>query len=197
MTDTATVRAGRPRDPALDVAILAATLAVLTRDGYGGLSIDGVAAEAGVSKATIYRRWASKKDLILAAAEYLSQTVPVPDTGDVRDDLEAIVVELARVFGRPTTVRFVAALVAGMADDPELATALRDGFLAVRRDAARTVLERARDRGQITDDVDLEVAVDLLAAPLYYRLLITGQPIDRRFALRIVDAVVSWVGPGR
>jgi AcrR family transcriptional regulator len=163
----------------------------LARDGYGGLSVDGVAVQAGVSKASIYRRWASKRDLVVAAARDLSRTVPVPDTGDVRDDLAAIVGELARVFAAPGTVGLVAALVSGMAADRELATAFRDGFLSVRRDATRTVLERARERGEISPDLDLDVVIDLLAAPLYYRLLITGDPIDDRFASNLVDAVVA------
>lgn len=183
---------GRPRDPAIDVAVLNATLAVLSRDGYGGFSVDAIAAEAGVSKPTIYRRWPSKKALILAAAEQLSHTIPVPESGDLRSDLEAIVVGLANTFGAPATDRLVAALVAGMAQDPELATAVRTGFLGVRRDAARVVLERASARGEIESGVDLDLAIDLLASPLYYRLLVTGDTIDRTFATQVVDVVISW-----
>lgn len=192
---TTTRRAGRPRDPGIDVAILTATIAVLSRDGYGGLSVDRIAAAAGVSKATIYRRWESKKDLVVAAAEHLSQAVPVPDTGDIRHDLQMIVAELAHVFAQPRTRGLVAALVSGMADDAELADAVRTGFLLVRRDATRAVLERARARGEIKADVDLAIAIDLLAAPLYYRLLITGQAIDPRFAMHVVEAVVAWIRP--
>lgn len=186
---------GRPRDPAVGDAILSATLDVLTRDGYGRLSVDGIAAQAGVSKATIYRRWASRQELIVAAAQHLSATVPVPDTGDIHADLTAIVDELVRLFGAPNTDRLVAALVCGMADDPQLATAFRDGFLSVRRDATRTVLERARDRGEIAEDLDVDTAIDLLASPLYYRLLITGGSIDEGFARQIVDAVLAWIRP--
>jgi AcrR family transcriptional regulator len=190
---TTTRRAGRPRDPGIDDAILTATIRLLSSEGYGGLSVDGIAAAAGVSKAAIYRRWPSKNAVIVAAAEHLSQTVPVPDNGDLRADLEAIVTELVHVFAQPTTVRLVAALVAGMADDSEFARALRTGFLRVRRDATRVVLERAGAHGEINLEIDHRFAIDLLAAPLYYRLLITADPIDDRFAKQIVDAAMAWI----
>lgn len=191
----ATVRGpGRPRDPAADDAILTATLTVLAEDGYGGLSMDRIAEVAGVSKATIYRRWSSRQEVIVAAGEHLSQEAPIPDTGDLRHDLKELVEGLVEVFSRPVTGRLVAALVAGMADDEHLAAAVRSGFLAARRGAARSVLEQATVRGETRGDVDLDVAIDLLVAPFYHRLLITGQPIDSMFAQQIVDAVLAWIG---
>lgn len=192
---TATVRRpGRPRDPAADEAILTATLTVLAEDGYGGLSMDRIADVAGVSKATIYRRWSSRQEVIVAAAEHLSQDAPIPDTGDLRHDLKELVEGLAGVFSRPATGRLVASLVAGMADDEHLAAAVRSGFLATRRRAARAVIEQAAARGEIRSDVDVDVAIDLLVAPFYHRLLITGQPIDSMFAQQIVEAVLAWIG---
>jgi AcrR family transcriptional regulator len=188
-------RPGRPRDPATDEAILTATLAVLTEDGYGGLSMDRIAEVAGVSKATIYRRWSSRQEVIVAAGEHLSRDAPIPDTGNLRHDLQELVDGLVEVFVRPATHRLVAALVAGMADDEDLATAVRDGFLGARRHAARTVLEQAASRGEIRDNVDLDAAIDLLAAPFYHRLLVTGQTIDDRYGRQVVDAVLAWIRP--
>lgn len=188
---------GRPRDPAAGEAILRATLSLLAEDGYDGLSIDGIADRAGVGKATIYRRWASKEEVVAAAARHLSEQVPVPDTGELRGDLMAIADGLTTVFADPATARLVGALVARMPHDPALASGLREGFLAARRRAARVVLQGAQDRGEIAAEGDLEVAVDLLAAPFYYRMLISGAPIDRAFARRVVDAVLAWLAAPR
>jgi AcrR family transcriptional regulator len=197
MTPSATRARGRPRDPAAGHAILAATIMGLAEDGYAGLTMDGIAERAGVSKATIYRRWPSKEAVVLAAAEHLSAAVPVPDTGTLRGDLDAIAVGLAAVFGSPTTPRLVGALVSEMVREPDLAHALRDGFLAARRSAARAALERARERGEVPAEVDLEVPVDLLAAPFYYRALITGDPVDDGYAATVVDAVLAWLDSQR
>lgn len=185
------LRPGRPRDAAAAGAILAATLALLAEQGYSGLSMDAVASRAGVSKATIYRRWASKQEVVLAAAEALSQAVPVPDTGSVRGDLEAIADGLVAAFNVPDSARLVGSLLAEATRDPALASALRSGFLAVRRGAARAALARGVERREIHADTDLEFAVDQLAAPFYYRLLVTGDPIDPEFARAVVDAVLE------
>jgi AcrR family transcriptional regulator len=197
MTPSATRARGRPRDPAAGHAILAATIMGLAEDGYAGLTMDGIAERAGVSKATIYRRWPSKEAVVLAAAEHLSAAVPVPDTGTLRGDLDAIAAGLAAVFGSPTTPRLVGALVSEMVREPDLAHALRDGFLAARRSAARAALERAQERGEVPAEVDLEVPVDLLAAPFYYRALITGDPVDDGYAATVVDAVLAWLDSQR
>jgi hypothetical protein len=99
------------------------------------------------------------------------------------------------VGGAPATCRRVAALVAPMAHEPGLADALRSGFLAARRGAARAALERAQAREEVRPDVDIEVAVDLLAAPFYYRVLVTGIEVDDDFAADVVEAVVRFVSP--
>lgn len=123
----------------------------------------------------------------------LSSEVPAPDTGDLEADLRAIAEGLVAVFSQPATARLVAALVARMPHDPVLAENLREGFLAARREAARVVLQRARDLGEIQASVDVEVAVDLFGAPFYYRMLVTGTPIDRRFGDQVVRAVLAAV----
>ena len=187
--------AGRPRNPDADEAILTATLDLLAAHGYAGISTDRIAAAAGVSKATIYRRWASKDDLLVAAAQSLAREVPAPDTGSLRDDLAHIAQGLATVFAHPRTARLIAALAERMLHDERLATALRSGFLAERRDAARVALERARTRGEVRSDVDPELAVDLLAAPFYYRVLITGEAVDDALAEQVVEVVLTWVRP--
>lgn len=186
---------GRPRDPAVAEAVLAATLSLLAEHGYAGLTMDALASEAGVSKASIYRRWSSKDDVVLAAVEQLSQVVPTPDTGTLRGDLTAIAEGLAAVFSAPRSSRLIGTLIARMGRDAQLATALRGGFLAARRGAARTALERARDRGEARPDADLEFAVDLLAAPFYYRTLVTGTTVDEELAADVVETVLRTVAP--
>lgn len=185
---------GRPREPSADPAILTATLTTLAQHGYAGLTMDRIAEQAGVSKATIYRRWPSKRAVVLAAAHQLSEQVPAPDTGSLHGDLLAIAEGLATVFGSTGTPRLVGALVAQMAREPDLAAALRTGFLAARRSAARAALDRARARGEVRPEVDLDAAVDLLAAPFYYRALITGEAIDQAYAATVVGAVTTWLG---
>lgn len=188
---------GRPRSSTADHAILDATLGLLAEGGYEGLTTDAIAARAGVSKATIYRRWSSKDEVVLAAASTLSTSIPTPDTGTLRGDLEALALALASVFSEASTARLVSSLVEQLAHKPQLATALREGFLRTRRDVARIAMQRAQARGEIGDAHDLEVAVDLLAAPFYYRMLITGAPIDVAFAHQLVDACVTWLTAGR
>lgn len=183
---------GRPRDPAADRAILQATLELVAQEGEAGLAVERVATRAGVSKATIYRRWSSMDEVLLAAVEGLAEAIDAPDTGDLRHDLSAIADSLTHLFAAPDVARLVATLAAQMASRPELARAVREGFLAGRRRAAADALAREQQRGGLRDGVDLEVAVDLLAAPFYYRLLLTGDPIDERFAGRVVDAVLAY-----
>lgn len=186
---------GRPRDPAADTAILEATLTLLAEHGYTGLTTDAIAATAGVSKATIYRRWSSKQQVVLAAVGSLANRVPAPDTGDLRRDLTAIADGLAAVFSAPATGRLVGALVERLLHDEEMAAALRGGFLTERRAAARTAMVRGRQRGQVRDDADLDTAIDLLAAPFYYRVLITGEPIDAKLAEGVVDVTLAYLRP--
>jgi AcrR family transcriptional regulator len=166
----------------------------MAQEGETGLAVERVAARAGVSKATIYRRWSSMDEVLLAAVEGLAEAIDTPDTGDLRRDLLAIADSLTGLFAGPHVARLVATLAAQMASRPELARAVRDGFLAGRRRAAADALAREQRRGGLRDGVDLEVAVDLLAAPFYYRLLMTGDPIDGSFAERVVDAVLAYAG---
>jgi AcrR family transcriptional regulator len=184
---------GRPRDPAVDAAVLDATLTQLADHGDAGLTTDAIAAAAGVGKASIYRRWASKDELVLAAVASLAGRVPSPDTGSLQGDLTSIAAGLVEVFSEPRTGRLVGALIGRLVADDELARRLRGGFLTERRAAARSAMERGRERGEVRDDVDLGVAVDLLAAPFYYRLLVTGQPVDDALARDVVAATLTWL----
>lgn len=188
---------GRPRSREADVAIHAATLALLTERGFDGASTDAIAARAGVSKATIYRRWPTKDDLVLAAVDSLAEDLDVPDTGDLQGDLLELVEGLAAVFADERLTRLIATVVDQMARKPSFAVAMREGFLAARRQAARAVLDRARLRGQlVASDDDLDLAVDVLGAVFYYRVLITGERVDDGVGTQIVAVVLAWLAAG-
>lgn len=184
---------GRPRSERAHQAILDGTLDLLGEVGWSGLTVEGVAGRAGVGKATIYRRWDRLEEVLAAALEGLVSEIRIPDTGRLRDDLLALMrraVELYR--GHPG--RIMPGLVSAMAEHPEVATAVREGFLAGRRGALKTVLERGIERGELRPDADLELALDILGGPLFYRLLVTGGPLDERLAEGTVDVILRGMG---
>jgi AcrR family transcriptional regulator len=184
---------GRPRSDAATEAIIGSALSLLEEVGYEGLTIDAVAARAGASKATIYRRWRTKDEVVLSAIETLAAPVPAPDTASLEGDLKGLADGLVAAFGQDGVARLIGTVVDQMARKPEFATAIREGFLRNRRGAARTVLERARERGEIPPDRDLGFVIDLLAAPFYYRLLLTGGPVDEGLGKEVVGAVLAWL----
>jgi AcrR family transcriptional regulator len=180
---------GRPRDPRADRAILGATLELMAEGGIASLRVDDVAARAGVGKATIYRRFATKDELITAAVAGLVSDVSVPETGSTYGDLDALMRGAVRLYTGPLAPRLMPDLVSEMARNTALAEAVRRGFLARRRDALRSVLVQGVERGDLRSDLDYELTLDILLGPLFYRLLVTGERIDRR----LVDSVVAFV----
>jgi len=186
---------GRPREARADRAILDATLALMADRGVDDLRVDDVAERAGVGKATIYRRFRSKDELVTAAVAALVGEIAVPDTGSTDADLLTLMREAVKVFAGTTAARAMPSLVAAMHRDPELARAIREGFLAGRRAALAEVLKRAIERGDLRHDLELELALDVLAGPLFYRLLVTGGPIDDALARGVVDLVLRGFAP--
>ena len=157
LADEPTVRGpGRPRDASRDRAILAAALQILQEEGYRGLTIDGVAARAGVGRPTIYRRWPSKPALVVAAlVEAAELALPVRDTGSLRGDLIAVQRRQVALMNSPESRRVTAGLVADLAADPELAERYVSQYLAPRRALVWQVLQRGIDRGELDPDADL------------------------------------------
>jgi AcrR family transcriptional regulator len=192
MTDTAPTSrpTGRPRDERADRAILAAALELMARDGVREVRIDDVAERAGVGKATIYRRYRSKDELVGAVVAGLVSEIAVPDTGSTRADLSALMRAAVEVYRGSAEAGVMPGLVDAMSRDPELARTVREGFLARRRAALRRVLERGVERGDLRADLDFELALDTLGGPLFYRLLITGGPIDDGLAEGVVDLIM-------
>jgi AcrR family transcriptional regulator len=190
---------GRPRSEKARQAILASAMEILLEQGLTAMSMDDVASRAEVSKATIYRWWPSKERLALdaLAAEWAS-SAPTDngDTGTLRGDLLARLRPWVRQLNRKPYARVAAGLVAAAQTDPEFADLYRHNFVQPRRDATRDVLVRARDRGEIAADTDLEVALDLLYGPIYHRLLHGHAPLTERFAQHVIDAVIPGMSPG-
>ena len=186
---------GRPREQRADRAILAAALELMAEHGVRDLRMEDVAERAGVGKATIYRRHRSKDELVTAALAALVSEITVPNTGSTRDDLLALMRAAVEVYGGSVEAGVMPSLVDAMSRDAELARSVRAGFLAGRRTAVRAVLERGVERGDLRADLDLELALDVLAGPLFYRLLVTGGPIDGRLAEGVVELILSGFAP--
>jgi AcrR family transcriptional regulator len=180
---------GRPRDAAIDARVLEATLEILRREGYARLTIDHVAAEAGVARPTVYRRWPSKAHLLLdAVASALGGLRPGVSTGHAEHDLTAGVTTLSRAF-EGVLGETLPALVAELSTSPELASAFVDVVLAPRRASMAQVLRDGIERGEVRPDIDVEVVLDLLAGPLYYRAIFRHAKPSRAAARAIVETV--------
>ena len=182
--------AGRPRRPDLDDAILDATIELLERDGYRDLRVEDVAGRVAVAKSTVYRRWPSKPDLVVAAVDrlYLDR-VQVPDSGDLRTDLNALLDNsYDLIIAGPGKV--FADLIRESGRTPELVD-LITATMQARRRFYTQVLNRAIARGEIPPEVDVELAIDLLWGPLWMRLLVTRRPITREALRETVDTVVQ------
>lgn len=190
----ASPRRGRPRSEQADRAILQAAAELLAERGLGGMSIEEVAARAGVGKTTIYRRWTSRGTLALDAflTEFQGQQ-PLPDTGSLRGDLLAALRAWIRSVTRTSAGPILAGLIAEAQRDPELAVAWRERVVGRLRDQHKIMLDRAVERGEISARTDYEVVLDLVFGAAYHRLLHGHQPLTDKFANRVVDIVVAGI----
>jgi AcrR family transcriptional regulator len=186
---------GRPREERADRAIKAAALDLMRERGVQELRMDDVARRAGVGKATIYRRYASKDALVADAVSGLVSEIAIPDTGSTEDDLLALMRDAVKVYAGSVAAGIMPSLVAAMRRDPELTRTVREGFLTTRRAALTEVLQRGVVRGDLRAGLDVELALDVLGGPLFYRLLITGGPIDDRLAEGVVNLILRGFAP--
>jgi AcrR family transcriptional regulator len=189
-------RGGRQRSSETEQVILQVTRELLVECGVQGLTIEKVAARAGVAKTTIYRRWRDKDELALAVVlDMVEQVVKLPELGDTRAELLAFVNAAVEVLGSTLMGRVMQGLVSDLATDPELAQAFRDRVVSVRDGEVERLVERGIARGDLRPDTDPETAHELLIGPVYYRLLLSGRPLNRAFAKRNVDAVLRAFAP--
>jgi AcrR family transcriptional regulator len=196
---SAVAHRGRHPSPETEEAILEATREILAKEGVQGLTIEGVAARSGVAKTTIYRRWRSKHDLALAVliAMVDQQVQSSHDLGDTRAELVAFVNRAIKILNSTLMGRVMQGLVSDLAADPELAKAFRERVVTRRVDELTRILERAIERGSIRRDADIEIANELLFGPVYYRLFLSGKPLNKDFAERAVDAFMAYARTAR
>lgn len=185
-------RAVRRRNVKSHHAILDATLELVHEIGYDRLSIEGIAARAGVGKSTVYRWWNSKAELVVEALAEVLTAQPVPDSGDTRRDLTGIVEQTITLYSQDTGARgIIAGLVSDMTHNADLAATLREQFIEPRRAGNRAAVTRAIDRGDLPGDTDIELLIDRLVAPIAYRALITGAPLGPGIATELVSHVLG------
>ncbi|MCW2575853.1 MAG: Transcriptional regulator, TetR family [Modestobacter sp.] len=183
-------RGGRPRDPSRDGAIRAAILQVLAESGYTGLTMDAVAAAAGVGKATIYRRWRTKSDLVADAIAELSQmSIEAPDTGSLEGDLRELLRWLVGALNGPLGASTLA-LLSALPHEPGLRAAFRNGPLGVWRATFRQVWQQAEARGEVHQPVAGTAVSSTASAPILQRWLFSGEPVPESFADEVLADVV-------
>lgn len=186
-------RRGRPRDPARQQSILEATLELLLEVGYPRLSIEGVAARAGVGKGTIYRWWPTKGELVLeAAADHIAIGV-VGDTGDTRRDLLVAAQQLIRTFSGPVAGIVIFAAIANLDDDPGMALTFREKSVYPWRHSAADAIQRGIDRGDLPSDTDVQFILDVIVGTIFQRTLTMASPMVAGLDIAIVDLIL----PGR
>ncbi|HDR9881363.1 TPA: TetR/AcrR family transcriptional regulator [Burkholderia cenocepacia] len=170
-------------------AISRAVFREIARVGYASMTMDAVARRAGVGKAAIYRRWPSKQAMVV---NLLSQVglllADVPDTGSLDGDVMAFLVQAHALLRRPLVRNVLRELYAEMDRSPALATVIRRDYQEGRRERVKKLLQRGIDRGELKRSLDKELALDLLAAPLYWRIVVTRNPVDADY-LRALTAL--------
>ena len=184
---------GRPRSEKARQAILKAAAKLLDEGGMGRVTMEAVAQRAGVGKPTIYRSWPNAQALAMAAL----MAQPAPDTGvkktgsalaDLRRQLRKVVDTFSTTRGRQ-----VSRMMAAAEQDSEIAKVFRNQVILKSREEGRVLLVRAREAGDIRADVDIDVVLDAIYGPLFYRLLIGHAPLDHAFADRVLDLVIAGI----
>lgn len=172
-------------------AIVAATFTELAETGYARMSMDAVARRAGVGKAALYRRWKSKKAMLadLIGHAVRSGLPPTPDTGALHTDLREMFGNFRAQLSNPLVARIGPGLFDEASRDDTLGVALHDQVAKPRRAAALTVLRAAIDRGELPADLDVELGMDLLIAPLAFRLLIMRGPVDDAYLETLTNSI--------
>jgi AcrR family transcriptional regulator len=186
---------GRPRSEHAHLAILRSTLKLLGENGFSDLTIEAVAAHAGVGKATVYRWWPNKAALIADAfASSTSRKLHFPDTGSVYTDMSQQMRQLVKIF-RSRHGRIVSAMLGGGQSDRDLIAAFRDRFLWPRRREAYATLRRGIQRGDVRKNVDLDLLLDSLYGPIYMRFLIRHDKLTPHFVDRLCKLVLAGARP--
>ncbi len=184
----------RRRNQRSHQAILTAAVELLQEKGYGDICIEAIANRAGVGKQTIYRWWSSKAAVIMEAySARATQNIPTPDTGSVKQDLCQILLQLFAILTTKTTREAVTGLIAEAQKDATFASSFREQFIECRRAATRTILERGIARGELRPDLNLELVIDAIYGPIWYRLLLKHATLDDAFAEELVNFLIVGI----
>jgi AcrR family transcriptional regulator len=169
--------------------VLAAAFEELAANGFDGATVAGVAKRSGVHETTVYRRWVTRENLLVAALlERSADVIPTPDTGSTRRDLLAIVRDIIAYVRSP---QGGAVLRAATLPVDDTYAVLREGFWARRLDALSPVVARGIERGDLRADIDARLLLEMLVAPIHGRLLLTGEPVDDDLAERLVEVALN------
>jgi len=188
-TDTTTARPGRRRDPEVDEAILDATLALFAEGGYRGITIEGVAARAGVGKASVYRRYPTREALVVDAMRVrLCLIHDLTDTGDLRADLLAMTTPLIERLGGPQGPTLIAFMCERIRE-PELAEEWQRSVVGRKREHVRALVRGAVGRGELPADTDVDLVAELPSAVIWHHAL-NGLTVDAALGERIVDDIL-------
>jgi AcrR family transcriptional regulator len=182
---------GRPRSELREQAILDAALDLVMEVGYDGLSMDALAERARASKATIYRHWSGKAEVVAAAVRCRSQSMAeeAPDTGSLRGDLLSLLTRSCETLSSSEGA-LMAAVLWAMRSDPELAALVRAQMVEGKRDVVEAAVARAVERGECPPGTDPSVAGEVMPAMVLSRMLVTGEPLDEAFCTHLVDDVL-------
>jgi len=183
-------RPGRPRSEAAEQAIIEATLDVFAEQGFEGVCVELVAARAGVGKATIYRRWPNKEELLLAALGSLKSPYPEPEGGSVRDDLLAIVGVMCADKADPRKARRYALLLGEGEKYPRLMARYKAEVVEPRREMIRSVIRRGIETGELRPDTDVEISMLTLTGAIMAQEKSAAGTLDGDFAARLVDGLL-------
>ncbi|PRX96601.1 TetR/AcrR family transcriptional regulator [Allonocardiopsis opalescens] len=172
-------------------AIVEAALDELAEQGYARLSMEAVARRAGVGKSALYRRWPSKREMAIAViADFTMERATVPDIGSLRGDIRASLDTVVDWLAHPRFARILPDLVTEVARDPALAEVVDAMVGTPKRRRSAEMLQRAIDRGELPPDTDLDIALDLIAAPVYWRLIVRAAPVDPPYLDRLTDTLL-------
>ncbi|MGZ4881608.1 MAG: TetR/AcrR family transcriptional regulator [Halobacteriota archaeon] len=193
---------GRPRSADVHSAILTTTVELFAEEGFDGMSLEAVAKRAGVGKTAIYRRWSSKKALVLDALQVLRVEVPVVDTGNFREDATAFLHDTVRAYSGTTNrlhVKLWLRIIGELYEHPELFSTLYAQLFEPRNRQLELLIRRAQDRGELRHDLDPTLIEDLVAGPIIiHALLSTVRPTTytlKDLTTMIVDVVLSGIEP--
>lgn len=189
------VPSGRPRSIHADQAILQATLDLLAEVGYQSMSIEAIASRAGVGKTTIYRRYTSKEELVADAIENLRNDLTLPNTGSFWGDMDILINHAAQKIDSPLGRQTLALIVSTASSNPQFAEVYWTKYTKVRREALSKVLKRAKSRGEIHKDADIELVIDLLSGSLYYALIFKPitEPVEA-YMRRTMNLLLKGIG---